>query len=210
MWRRVLIRAIAVAGLSMVSIVAYAHSFPDEVPVVKTGFGTEEMQMEAEATEVPTTTSEISAERMSHVPLEPEPKEDPDEHGLILSMCWGAEDRYLLAKIAMAEAESEDTEGKALVILVVLNRVWSDGFPNSIKEVIYQPGQFSPISNGRFDRVEPDADCWEALDLILLDKWDGSYGATYFESESESSWHSDNLDFLFQHGNHYFYKDREG
>lgn len=155
MWRRVLIRAAAVAGLSIVSIVAYANSFPNKGSVAKTGLGTEKMQIE---TKVPATTAEISAEPM--VPMMLEPTEEPVEQSLIMSMNWGAEDNYLLAKIAMAEAESEDTEGKALVILVVLNRVWSDGFPNSIEEVIYQSGQFSPISNGRFDRVEPDADCW--------------------------------------------------
>lgn len=118
-------------------------------------------------------------------------------------------ERYLLAKLAMAEAEDEDTEGKALVMRVVLNRVMDSGFPGTIEEVIFQPGQFSPISNGRFDRVEPDADCWEALDLITMDQWDSSFGATYFESKSNSTWHSENLEFLFQHGRHYFYKGRK-
>ena len=129
----------------------------------------------------------------------------------VASLDWSAEESYLLAKLAMAEAESEDTEGKALVMLVVLNRVWDDEeFPDTIEEVIYQPGQFSPISNGRFDRVEPDADCWAALDLIMQDKWDESHGATYFESKSESTWHSENLTFLFRHGKYYFYTDKEG
>ena len=138
----------------------------------------------------------------------PEPTEEPPQTE---SESRSPEDSYLLAKIAMAEAESEDTEGKALVMLVVLNRVWDDEeFPDTIEEVIYQPGQFSPISNGRFDRVEPDADCWAALDLIMQDKWDESYGATYFESKSESTWHSQNLTFLFRHGKHYFYTDKEG
>ncbi len=122
------------------------------------------------------------------------------------SQVW--EDSYLLAKIAMAEAESEDTRGKALVMLVVLNRVKSDGFPDSVESVIYQAKQFSPVASGRFDRVEPDVDCWQALSLIELDGWDESMGATYFESESESTWHEENLEFLFQHGNHYFYTDK--
>lgn len=126
------------------------------------------------------------------------------------SMDWDADESYLLAKIAMAEAESEDTEGKALVMLVVLNRVLDDKeFPDTIEEVIYQPGQFSPVSNGRFDKVEPDADCWAALDLIMVDKWDESQGAAYFESKSDSTWHAKNLRFLFVHGKHYFYKDRK-
>ena len=127
----------------------------------------------------------------------------------IPSMDWDAEESYLLAKIAMAEAEGEDIEGKALVMLVVLNRVFDDEFPDAIEEVIYQPGQFSPVSNGRFDKVEPDTDCWAALDLIMLDKWDESCGAIYFESKSESTWHSENLIFLYRHGKHYFYTDRE-
>ena len=126
----------------------------------------------------------------------------------IFSMDWDGEEAYLLAKIAMAEAEGEDTEGKALVMLVVLNRVWDDAFPDTIERVIYQTKQFSSVSNGRFDEVDPDANCWAALDLIMLDKWDGSNKATYFESDSESTWHSNNLKFLFQHGNHYFYKER--
>lgn len=142
------------------------------------------------------------------------PTEKPEDEETVYqsnigSMDWDAEDAFLLAKIAMAEAESEDTEGKALVILVVLNRVWDDKFPDTIEDVIYQPGQFSPVANDRFDEVEPDADCWAALDLIMLDKWDESYGATYFESKSESTWHSKNLDFLFRHGRHYFYMDKE-
>ena len=133
--------------------------------------------------------------------------EETSEHdSKIASMDWGSEDAYLLAKIAMAEAESEGVEGKALVMLVVLNRVWSDEFPDSIPEVIFQEGQFSPVNNGRFDRVEPDQECYDALELIQVEKWDESQGALYFESKSASDWHSENLQFLFQYGNHYFYK----
>ena len=128
------------------------------------------------------------------------------ERSKIGSMDWDADDAYLLAKIAMAEAESEDTEGKALVMLVVLNRVWDENFPNTIEEVIFQKGQFSPISNGRYDAVEPDADCYKALELIQ-NGWNESNGATYFESKSDSKWHSENLTFLFKHGKHYFYKE---
>lgn len=127
----------------------------------------------------------------------------------IRSLDLGDEDAYLLAKIAMAEAEGEDTAGKALVILVVLNRVWDDSFPDDIRSVIYQKGQFSPVSNGRFDSVEPDADCWAAVDMVVTDWWDESRGALYFESESASTWHRDNLEFLFQHGAHLFYADKE-
>lgn len=120
---------------------------------------------------------------------------------------WGADDAYLLAKIAMAEAEGESIQGKTLVILVVLNRVWSADFPNSIHDVIFQENQFEPIVNGRWDKVEPDADCWEAVYIVETARYDYSGGALYFESvNSDSTWHSRNLEFLYQVGNHKFYK----
>lgn len=125
----------------------------------------------------------------------------------IMSCDWDADDSYLLAKIAMAEAEGEDTEGKAYVIMVVLNRMLSDEFPDTIEGVIFQDNQFSPVSNGRFYNIEPNDDCWDALDMIQVDKWDKSQGALYFEScESEDNWHSRNLEYLFTHGKHRFYK----
>ena len=143
----------------------------------------------------------------------PEPTEEPQPTQEIkdfhdnMSCDWSSDDAYLLAKIAMAEAEGEDTEGKALVIMVVLNRMYSDEFPDTIYDVIYQKQQFSPISNGRFDRIEPNDDCYKALDMIQLDKWDKSEGALYFESEDcADNWHSRNLDYLFTHGGHRFYK----
>lgn len=135
-----------------------------------------------------------------------EPVIETANNSLIQSKDWDANDSYLLAKIAMAEAEGEDVEGKALVILVVLNRVWTDEFPDTIHDVIYQKSQFSPIANGRFDRVEPDKECYEALEMVMLG-WDESNGALYFESEkSADNWHSRHLDYLFTHGGHRFYK----
>lgn len=125
----------------------------------------------------------------------------------IMSCDWDADDSYLLAKIAMAEAEGEDTEGKAYVIMVILNRMLSDEFPDTIEDVIFQDNQFSPVSNGRFYNIEPNDDCWNALDMIQVDKWDKSQGALYFEScESEDNWHNRNLEYLFTHGKHRFYK----
>lgn len=134
---------------------------------------------------------------------------EPESANLDSSIELDTDDSYMLAKIAMAEAEGEDTEGKALVIRVVLNRVASDCFPDNIPDVILQPRQFSPIDNGRYDRVEPNDDCYAALDLVLSG-WDESEGALYFESSSDSTWHQKNLKYLFQHGNHYFYTEKEG
>ena len=128
----------------------------------------------------------------------------------IRSLDWSGEESYMLAKIAMAEAEGEGTEGKALVILVVLNRAWDEEFPDSIEEVISQDGQFTSYWDGRYDEAAPDEECWEALRMIQVDKWDESQGATYFRSSSdESTWHSRNLQELFTHGNHTFYKEAD-
>lgn len=120
---------------------------------------------------------------------------------------WSVEDSYLLAKIAMAEAEGCNTRTKTLIIMSVLNRVWSDEFPDTIEEVIFQENQFSPIDNGRWDRVEPNEDCWEAVKIVMEAKYDYSGGATYFEScDDEDNWHSRNLEFLYESEGIRFYK----
>ena len=154
----------------------------------------------------------VEAEAKAEIEATTETMKPTEHKGMIYSYDWDADEAYLLAKIAMAEAEGEDTEGKALVILVTLNRVWSDSFPNSIEEVILQDEpciQFSVTAEGgRFWNVEPDADCWEALRLVESG-WNESQDALYFESQSQSRWHQENLEFLFEHGNHYFYRDKE-
>lgn len=127
----------------------------------------------------------------------------------VKSKDWDEDEAYMLANIAMAEAEGEDTKGKALVILVVLNRVWSDEFPETIEEVITQSRQFTAYENGRYDRVEPSEDCYRALELVKQG-WDESQGAMYFERTStESTWHSTTLKKLFTHGNHTFYIEED-
>ena len=137
---------------------------------------------------------------------EPQPTPEPTYTSMIHSYDWDGEDERMLAKIAMAEAEGESVEGKALVILVVLNRVWSDEFPDSIEEVIFQKNQFSPVAEGgRYWTTEPDAGCYEALELVM-GGWDESQGALYFESTGKDGWHSRNLEFLFEFGGHRFYR----
>ena len=120
---------------------------------------------------------------------------------------WSAEESYLLARIAMAEAEGCNTQTKTLIIMCVLNRVWSDEFPDTIEEVIFQENQFSPIDNGRWDRVEPNEDCYEAVKAVMEAKYDYSGGATYFENcADEDNWHSRNLEFLYESEGIRFYK----
>ena len=120
---------------------------------------------------------------------------------------WSTEESYLLARIAMAEAEGCNIQTKTLIIMCVLNRVWSDEFPDTIEEVIFQENQFSPIDNGRWDRVEPNEDCYEAVKVVMEAKYDYSGGATYFENcADEDNWHSRNLEFLYESEGMRFYK----
>ena len=143
---------------------------------------------------------------------EPQPTQEPETTytSAIYSYDWDGEDAEMLMKIAMAEAEGESVEGKALVMLVVLNRVWSDQFPDSIEAVIFQHygnvWQFSPVAEGgRYWTTEPDEECAEALALVESG-WDESQGAFYFESTGKDGWHSRNLEFLFEYGGHKFYR----
>ena len=120
---------------------------------------------------------------------------------------WSAKESYLLARIAMAEAEGCNIQTKTLIIMCVLNRVQSDEFPNTIEEVIFQENQFSPIDNGRWDRVEPNEDCYEAVRIVMEAKYDYSGGATYFENcADEDNWHSRNLEYLYESEGIRFYK----
>lgn len=120
---------------------------------------------------------------------------------------WSAKESYLLARIAMAEAEGCNIRTKTLIIMCVLNRVWSDEFPDTIEEVIFQENQFSPIDNGRWDRVEPNEDCYEAVRIVMEAKYDYSGGATYFENcADEDNWHSRDLEYLYESEGIRFYK----
>ena len=147
------------------------------------------------------------------VTFEPQTEEESNEVEVdyypefTYSKDWSAKESYLLAKIAMAEAEGCNTQTKTLIIMCVLNRVWSDEFPDTIEEVIFQENQFSPIDNGRWDRVEPNEDCYEAVRIVMEAKYDYSGGATYFENcADEDNWHSRNLEFLYESEGIRFYK----
>lgn len=160
---------------------------------------------ELQATVIPRAEA-LSASNRPEATPEAEANPEPTYESMIASRDWDAEDAERLMQIAMAEAEGESTAGKALVMLVVLNRVWSDEFPDTIEEVIFQPGQFSVTEEGgRYYTTEPDEGCREALYLVNMG-WDESQGALYFESCKSDSWHSRNLEYLFQEGNHRFYR----
>lgn len=76
----------------------------------------------------------------------------------------------LLAALIQAEAGNQPYEGKVAVGAVVMNRVRSSRYPNTIAEVIYAPGQFGPASNGALDKYlsrGPSASCIQAAQEAL-------------------------------------------
>lgn len=77
----------------------------------------------------------------------------------------GAGEEDLLAALIQCEAGGEPWAGKVAVGAVVMNRVMSGAFPDTITGVIYQPGQFEPVSSGRFAIVlsqGANAECYKA------------------------------------------------
>ncbi len=124
-----------------------------------------------------------------------------------------AEEYEMLLRIVEAEAGGEDTEGKILVANVVLNRVESEKFPDTIEEVIFQKNgkvtQFSPIADGRYYTVEVSEDTIEAVNRALSGE-DLSQGALFFAARPKADsdnmrWFDRHLTFLFQHGGHEFF-----
>ena len=71
----------------------------------------------------------------------------------------------LLWRLVESEAGNQSLLGKRLVVDVVLNRVDDPRFPDSIKEVIYQPGQFAVVDNGAIYTVAPSAETIQAVKL---------------------------------------------
>lgn len=61
-----------------------------------------------------------------------------------------ASDQAMLAALVECEAGGESYEGQLAVASVIVNRVRSGSFPNTVSGVIYQSGQFSPVASGRF------------------------------------------------------------
>lgn len=76
------------------------------------------------------------------------------------------DEAQLLLKVAQAEAGNQGSDGMWLVMSVILNRVDSSDFPDSITEVVTQKYQFSTVLNGSIDKVEISPECHEALARI--------------------------------------------
>ncbi len=98
------------------------------------------------------------------------------------------DDIYLLARVVNGEAANEPHLGKVAVAAVILNRVESDKFPNTLAGVIYQPHAFESITNGIANRQPSEESVKAAQDA--MNGWDPTQGALFFWNPSKpvSSW----------------------
>lgn len=97
-------------------------------------------------------------------------------------------DLNLLARLVYAEARGEPYTGQVAVASVVLNRVKSSSFPNTVSGVIYQSGAFSVVSDGQINLTPNETARKAAQDAI--NGWDPSYGSIYYfnPKTATSSW----------------------
>ena len=87
-------------------------------------------------------------------------------------------DLNLLAKCVYGEARGEPYTGQVAVAAVILNRVKSSSFPNSISGVIYQPGAFTAVSDGQINLTPNSTALSAARDA--LNGYDPTYGCLYY------------------------------
>ena len=110
--------------------------------------------------------------------------------GITLSSSGGSSsqsssDLDLLAKCVHAEARGESYIGQVAVAAVILNRVKSASFPNTIAGVIYQPWAFTCVNDGQIN-LKPNQTAYKAAQ-DALNGWDPSYGSLYYYNASTAT-----------------------
>jgi N-acetylmuramoyl-L-alanine amidase len=122
----------------------------------------------------------------------------------------------MLERIVQAEAGGEDMVGKILIVNVILNRIADNSFPDTVEDVIFQNKngeyQFSPVDDKSYWSVKISDNTKEAV-IRALEGEDHSEGALYFVARkrtntSSARWFDENLNWLFKHGGHEFYKEK--
>mgnify|MGYP003307144701 CR=1 FL=1 len=98
---------------------------------------------------------------------------------------YSSSDIYLLAKVIAAEARGESYTGQVAVGAVVLNRVDSSSFPDTISGVVYQKGAFSAVTDSNWS-VAPDSSARKAAQ-DAINGWDPSGGALYYYNPAKTS-----------------------
>ena len=98
--------------------------------------------------------------------------------GSVSAAGYNESETYLLGRLVHGEARGEPYVGKVAVAAVVLNRVKSPSFPNTISGVIYQSGAFDAVADGQIN-LTPDEDSLRAA-RDALNGWDPTGGCLYY------------------------------
>ncbi len=98
--------------------------------------------------------------RKSSSPATEKPQSEPES-------TYCEEDLHLLAKLIEGESGGEPREGKLAVGTVVMNRIKDKNHPNNIKDVIYQPSQFSVVWLQRWPSIKPSEDSKRVARKVL-------------------------------------------
>ena len=122
---------------------------------------------------------------------------------------YDADALYWLARIICAEAKGEPFAGQVAVGNVVLNRVASRQYPNTIYDVIFDRNsgvQFTPTANGTIYQVPSQSAIWAAK--VCLEGYTLSEDILYFFNPAiaTSQWIASNCTYAFRIGGHVFYK----
>jgi len=105
--------------------------------------------------------------------------------GAISAALYQESELSLLARLVNGEARGEPYIGQVAVAAVVLNRVRSDAFPDTISGVIFQPGAFDAVWDGQFD-LTPTASCIRAA-RDAINGWDPTGGCVYYYNPSTAT-----------------------
>ena len=168
-----------------------------EIPHAKEVIITENVEEKTEET-IETTVEEIKPQ-VEEVEAIEEPEEEELEVEEISHEIYLSDgEMKLIAIITMAEAEGQSEYGQRLVIDTILNRVDSPRFPNTVRDVIYSPGQFSCVWNGRADRCYVKDEIYQ---LVLEECITRSNRDVVFFTAGGYAY---NGVPLFQEGDHYF------
>ena len=105
--------------------------------------------------------------------------------GSVSAASYNESETYLLGRLVHGEARGEPYVGKVAVAAVVLNRVKSPSFPNTISGVIYQSGAFDAVSDGQIN-LTPDEDSLRAA-RDALNGWDPTGGCLYYYNPAKTT-----------------------
>ena len=116
-------------------------------------------------------------------------------------------DTQLLARAINGEARGEPYEGQVAVGAVILNRVKSSNFPDTIAGVIYQPGAFTAVSDGQINVSIDSKSTVVKAAQDALNGWDPTHGCLYYwnPATATSKWIW-SREVVAKIGKHYFGK----